>query len=127
MGESPHTCGKKRVDVLGCLLVWVFFWALCWFAVRMDKHARGRGNPESFDSCSHGAGRAMSRTQALKNFTVEDHVKATVGVVCDKTQGVLDETPKAYKDIDDVMMSQTDLVSADKALTQMVCVKGLSD
>ena len=87
----------------------------------------GLGSKDSFDSCSHGAGRAMSRTQALKTFTVADHQKATEGVYCDKTDGVLDETPAAYKDIDAVMASQEDLVEARIKLKQIVCVKGISD
>ncbi len=89
--------------------------------------ARGLGNGDSFNSCSHGAGRAMSRTKALKTFTVEDHAKATEGIYCDKTHGVLDETPGAYKDIDAVMESQRDLVEPVLKLKQLVCVKGLSD
>lgn len=89
--------------------------------------AKGLGNRESFESCSHGAGRAMSRSQAIKVFTVEDHQKATEGVYCDKTHGVLDETPGAYKDIDAVMESQHDLVKPVIKIKQLVCVKGLSD
>jgi tRNA-splicing ligase RtcB len=88
---------------------------------------RGLGNADSFFSCSHGAGRAMSRTQALKTFTVEDHGKATEGVYCDKTTSVLDETPAAYKNIDAVMESQRDLVEPVLKIKQLVCVKGLSD
>lgn len=88
---------------------------------------RGLGNPESFDSCSHGAGRAMSRTQALKQFTLEEHAEATKGVVCDKTRGVLDETPASYKDIDAVMESQRDLVEPVLKLKQLLCVKGISE
>ena len=89
--------------------------------------ARGLGSKNSFDSCSHGAGRAMSRTEALKTFSVEDHQKATDGVYCDKTVSVLDETPAAYKDIDAVMESQRDLVEPVLKIKQLVCVKGLSD
>src|SRR5258708_6587751 len=89
--------------------------------------ARGLGNKDSFFSCSHGAGRAMSRTQALKTFTVADHAKATEGVYCDKTVSVLDETPAAYKNIDAVMESQRDLVEPVLKIKQIVCVKGLSD
>lgn len=89
--------------------------------------ARGLGSKDSFNSCSHGAGRAMSRTEALKTFTVEDHVKATEGVYCDKTEGVLDETPAAYKDIDAVMESQRDLVEPVLKLKQIISVKGVSD
>lgn len=85
---------------------------------------RGLGNPESFCSCSHGAGRAMSRTQAKKEFTVADHVKATHGVECRKDKSVIDETPAAYKDIDSVMAAQKDLVEIVHRLRQVVCVKG---
>ncbi len=85
---------------------------------------RGKGNPESFDSCSHGAGRAMSRTEAKRRFTVADHAKATEGVECRKDQDVLDETPAAYKSIDAVMEAQKDLVDVVHTLRQVVCVKG---
>ncbi len=85
---------------------------------------RGKGNPESFHSCSHGAGRAMSRTEAKKRFTLEDHAAATEGIECRKDGGVLDETPGAYKDIDDVMAAQSDLVDIVHTLKQIVCVKG---
>ena len=85
---------------------------------------RGKGNPESFCSCSHGAGRAMSRNQAKKRFTLDDHAKATEGVECRKDEGVLDETPAAYKDIDAVMEAQSDLVEIVHTLKQVVCVKG---
>jgi len=85
---------------------------------------RGKGNRESFCSCSHGAGRAMSRTQAKKQFTIEDHVLATAGVECRKDEDVIDETPAAYKDIDAVMAAQTDLVEIVHTLKQVVCVKG---
>jgi len=85
---------------------------------------RGRGNPLSFNSCSHGAGRVLSRGKAKATFTVEDHVKATEGVECRKDAGVLDETPGAYKDIDAVMAAQTDLVEIVHTLKQVVCVKG---
>jgi tRNA-splicing ligase RtcB len=85
---------------------------------------RGKGNAESFNSCSHGAGRAMSRNQAKKRFTVEDHIKATEGVECRKDAEVVDETPMAYKDIDAVMRSQADLVDIVYTLKQVVCVKG---
>lgn len=84
----------------------------------------GKGNPESFCSCSHGAGRAMSRTKAEKVFTVEDHIKATAGVECRKDAGVIDETPGAYKDIDAVMAAQADLIKVEYTLKQIVCVKG---
>lgn len=85
---------------------------------------RGKGNPESFHSCSHGAGRTMSRTEAKKRFSVEDHAAATVGVECRKDEGVIDETPAAYKDIDAVMAAQADLVDIVHTLKQVVCVKG---
>jgi len=85
---------------------------------------RGKGNPESFTSCSHGAGRAMSRTEAKRRFTVADHAAATVGVECRKDAGVIDETPAAYKPIDDVMEAQRDLVDVVHRLRQVVCVKG---
>jgi tRNA-splicing ligase RtcB len=85
---------------------------------------RGKGNPESFCSCSHGAGRAMSRTKAKHTFTVEDHAKATAGIECRKDKDVLDETPMAYKDIDAVMAAQSDLVEVVHTLKQVVCVKG---
>ena len=84
----------------------------------------GKGNPESFHSCAHGAGRLMSRKKAKKNFTVEDHIQATRGVECRKDKRVLDETPGAYKNIDDVMNAQKDLVNVLYALKQIVCVKG---
>jgi len=85
---------------------------------------RGKGNKDSFHSCSHGAGRAMSRTEAKKRFTLEDHAKATEGVECRKDADVIDETPGAYKDIDAVMAAQTDLVEVVHTLSQVVCVKG---
>jgi len=85
---------------------------------------RGKGNAESFCSCAHGAGRAYSRTQARKAFTVEDHAQATRGVECRKDAGVLDETPGAYKGIDAVMAAQVDLVEVMHTLKQVICVKG---
>ena len=85
---------------------------------------RGKGNPESFCSCSHGAGRTMSRTKAKKLFTLEDHAAATAGVECRKDVDVIDETPGAYKAIDDVMAAQADLVDIVYTLKQIVCVKG---
>ena len=85
---------------------------------------RGLGNPQSFESCSHGAGRTMSRTEARKRFTVDQHVAATEGVECRKDAGVIDETPAAYKDIDAVMDAQRDLVEIVHTLKQVVCVKG---
>jgi tRNA-splicing ligase RtcB (3'-phosphate/5'-hydroxy nucleic acid ligase) len=85
---------------------------------------RGKGNPESFSSCSHGAGRAMSRNEAKRRFTVEDHMRMTAGVECRKDSDVIDETPAAYKSIDAVMAAQTDLVEIVHTLRQVVCVKG---
>lgn len=85
---------------------------------------RGKGNKESFNSCSHGAGRKMSRTEANKVISLEDHIKATEGVECRKDKEVIDESPAAYKDIDAVMESQTDLVDIVHTLKQIVCVKG---
>lgn len=85
---------------------------------------RGKGNPESFCSCSHGAGRAMSRGEARRHFTVDDHIKATEGVECRKDAAVIDETPAAYKDIDAVMAAQSELVDIVHTLRQVLCVKG---
>jgi len=85
---------------------------------------RGKGNPESFESCSHGAGRRMSRTQAQKKYTASDLVQQTEGVVCRKDAGVVDEIPAAYKDIDAVMANQTDLVEVVHTLKQVMCIKG---
>lgn len=85
---------------------------------------RGRGNAQSFESCSHGAGRLMSRTEANRTFTLEDHAAATAGVECRKDAGVIDETPAAYKPIEAVMAAQADLVEVVHTLKQVVCVKG---
>jgi tRNA-splicing ligase RtcB len=85
---------------------------------------RGKGNPESFCSCSHGAGRKMSRTAAKKTFSLQDHAEATKGIECRKDADVLDETPAAYKSIDDVMHAQRELVDVVHTLRQVVCVKG---
>ncbi|MGB2625180.1 MAG: RtcB family protein [Candidatus Acidiferrum sp.] len=85
---------------------------------------RGKGNPESFSSCSHGAGRAMSRTEAKRRFMIEDHKRMTEGVECRKDAGVIDETPAAYKSIDAVIEAQSDLVEIVHTLRQVVCVKG---
>jgi tRNA-splicing ligase RtcB len=85
---------------------------------------RGKGNPESFESCSHGAGRAMSRSEAKRRFSLEEHAAATSHVECRKDAGVIDETPMAYKDIDAVMEAQKDLVEVVHTLRQVVCVKG---
>ncbi|EIJ43299.1 hypothetical protein BegalDRAFT_2448 [Beggiatoa alba B18LD] len=85
---------------------------------------RGKGNADSFCSCSHGAGRRMSRTAAKKHFSREDLERQTAGVECRKDSGVLDEIPSAYKDIDVVMENQSDLVEVVHTLKQVVCVKG---
>lgn len=85
---------------------------------------RGKGNPESFESCSHGAGRRMSRTEAGKRLTLEDLARETEGVECRKDRGVLDEAPSAYKSIDAVMAAQTELVEIVHEFRQVVCVKG---
>jgi tRNA-splicing ligase RtcB (3'-phosphate/5'-hydroxy nucleic acid ligase) len=85
---------------------------------------RGKGNEDAFCSCSHGAGRRMSRTEAKETISVADHVKATEGVECRKDSSVVDESPAAYKSIDDVMAAQTDLVEVVATLKQVLCVKG---
>jgi tRNA-splicing ligase RtcB len=85
---------------------------------------RGKGNRESFCSCSHGAGRVMSRGEAKRRFSVEDHIKATEGIECRKDENVIDETPMAYKPIDKVMAAQADLVEVVHELRQVVVVKG---
>lgn len=84
----------------------------------------GLGNPESFMSCSHGAGRRMSRSEAKRRFTVADLKKETAGVECRKDEGVIDEIPSAYKDIDQVMENQKDLVKVRAQLKQFMCIKG---
>ncbi|HEX7815786.1 RtcB family protein [Dyella sp.] len=85
---------------------------------------RGKGNPESFHSCSHGAGRVMSRTQARQTITLAQHRDATAHVECRKDKAVIDESPAAYKSIDSVMAAQTDLVEVVHTLRQVLCVKG---
>lgn len=85
---------------------------------------KGKGNPESFNSCSHGAGRKMSRTEARQTFTVEDLERETQNVECRKDRSVLDEIPSSYKDIDKVMENQKDLVEAVFTLRQLICIKG---
>jgi tRNA-splicing ligase RtcB len=85
---------------------------------------RGLGNPESFTSCSHGAGRAMSRGEAKKRFTIADHAAATEGVECRKDVDVIDETPGAYKPIDAVIEAERDLIEPVVELRGVVCVKG---
>ena len=85
---------------------------------------RGLGNPDSFNSCSHGAGRKMSRTKAKARYTIDDLKKQTAGVECRKDKGVVDEIPGAYKDIEEVMRAQNDLVEVVAELKQVICVKG---
>ena len=85
---------------------------------------RGKGNPESFCSCSHGAGRRMSRTEAKRRFNRFDLAAQTTGVECRKDGGVVDEIPAAYKDIDEVMANQSDLVEIVHTLKQVMCIKG---
>ena len=85
---------------------------------------RGKGNADSFTSCSHGAGRRMSRGQAKRTITIEDHAKATAGVECRKDAGVLDETPAAYKDVDLVIAAQADLIEVVHTLKAVLCTKG---
>ena len=85
---------------------------------------RGKGDAQSFCSCAHGAGRAMSRREAKRRFTLDDHARATEGVECRKDADVIDETPGAYKQIDAVMAAQDDLVEVVHTLKQVVCVKG---
>jgi tRNA-splicing ligase RtcB len=85
---------------------------------------KGLGNPESFNSASHGAGRRMSRNKARKTFSREDLVRQTEGVECRKDLGVVDEIPGAYKDLESVIEAQTDLVEVAAHLRQVICVKG---
>jgi tRNA-splicing ligase RtcB len=85
---------------------------------------RGLGNPESFHSCSHGAGRVMSRNEAKRRVSLDEHIRDTEGVECRKDAGVIDETPMAYKPIEAVMAAQADLVEIVHTLKQVVCVKG---
>ncbi len=85
---------------------------------------RGKGNPQSFCSCSHGAGRRMSRTAAKRQFTVDAVEAQTQGVECRKDKGIIDEIPGAYKDIDTVMKNQSDLVEVVHTLKQVLCIKG---
>jgi len=85
---------------------------------------RGKGNPQSFSSCSHGAGRKMSRGAAKRKYSEQDVVQQTRGVECRKDKGVIDEIPAAYKDIDQVMDNQRDLIEVVHTLKQIVCIKG---
>jgi tRNA-splicing ligase RtcB len=85
---------------------------------------RGKGNVDSYCSCSHGAGRRMSRAAAKRNYTLADLKEQTVGVECRKDAGVLDEIPGAYKSIDAVMAAQAELVDVMYTLKQVMCIKG---
>jgi len=85
---------------------------------------RGKGNQDSFSSCSHGAGRVLSRGKAKELISLQDHILATAGVECRKDAGVLDESPAAYKPIDKVMQAQSDLVEIVHTLKQILCIKG---
>jgi len=85
---------------------------------------KGKGNPSSFCSCSHGAGRRMSRSKAKRHFSELDLEAQTEGIECGKDKGVIDEIPSAYKNIDIVMDNQSDLVEVVHTLRQFVCVKG---
>ena len=85
---------------------------------------RGLGNPASYESASHGAGRRMSRSQAKQRFTTEDLAEQTRGIECRKDPGVIDEIPAAYKDIDEVIRAQSDLVEVVARLRTLLCIKG---
>ncbi len=85
---------------------------------------RGKGSAESFHSCAHGAGRLMSRNAAQKKFSLQDLQAQTEGIICRKDKGVIDEIPGAYKNIDEVMANQSDLVEVVHTLKQVICVKG---
>lgn len=85
---------------------------------------KGKGNHDSYCSCSHGAGRTMSRSKAKRQFSVDDLVRQTQGIECRKDPGVLDEIPAAYKPIEEVMANQSDLVAVVACLKQIICVKG---
>lgn len=85
---------------------------------------RGKGNPQSFCSCSHGAGRVMSRSAAKRQFVEQDVVNQTEGVECRKDKGIIDEIPAAYKNIDTVMQHQDDLIEVVHTLKQIICIKG---
>ncbi len=85
---------------------------------------RGKGHADALDSCAHGAGRRMSRSAAKRKFTLDDLVEQTAGVECRKDGSVIDEIPGAYKDIDEVMDNQRDLVDVVHTLRQVLCIKG---
>lgn len=85
---------------------------------------KGKGNPDSFCSCSHGAGRKMSRSKAKHLFNQQDLIAQTAGIECRKDKGVVDEIPSAYKDIHQVMANQNDLIDVVHTLKQVLCIKG---
>jgi tRNA-splicing ligase RtcB len=85
---------------------------------------RGKGNPDSFESCSHSAGRRMGRKEAKRRYTVADLEAQTAGIECRKDANVVDEIPSAYKDVDAVMAAQSDLVEIVHELRQVICIKG---
>jgi len=87
---------------------------------------QGKGSQDSLCSCSHGAGRKMSRTEAKKTISLEEHIKDTEGVFCDKSKEVLDESPQAYKNIDNVIEAECDLVNIKAILKEFICIKGLT-
>lgn len=137
-----HDCGGERVALLSELDEARAALARAEGAVRARKGdmgiipgsmgvrsyiVRGLGSEQSLMSCSHGAGRRMSRTEAKKTITLSQHIESTNGVECDKTAETLDETPAAYKDIDAVMAAQADLVEVVHTLKQVLCVKGVSE
>ena len=114
-GHSRHIGGKQHHSELGII------------PGSMGAQSyivRGLGNPASFESASRGAGRRMSRTEARRRFTVADLRQQTDGVECRKDHGVIDEAPKAYKNIDRVMEQQRDLVEVVAEVKQVWCVKG---
>jgi tRNA-splicing ligase RtcB len=85
---------------------------------------KGKSNAESYCSCSHGAGRLLSRSKAKDQFTLDDLIQQTQGIECRKDTGIIDEIPAAYKPIEQVMNQQSDLVEVVATLKQIVCVKG---
>lgn len=85
---------------------------------------KGKGNNESFCSCSHGAGRKMSRSKAKRQFSQQDLIQQTEGIECRKDKEVIDEIPSAYKNIDEVMANQVDLIEVVHTLKQVMCIKG---
>jgi tRNA-splicing ligase RtcB len=118
-GQELHFCGKGAIRAgLGDMGIIPGSMGASSFIVR------GLGNGAAYESASHGAGRKMSRSAARKRFTVEDLIAQTEGVECRKDPGVIDEIPGAYKDIEEVMAAQSDLVEIAVRLRQVICVKG---